>query len=151
MENATYSNLWYDDIRASYSGATLCGWVRPVLYIGLEQRRPTNPIGGDSKKSQGIGCWSTVNSLQSPVWTLKIIKFFSHENYRWEQFIAALELISDWDLTSSMNWIFLLWLWTLGKFLILGMGAVGALNINIKIQNSFTDCWPYSNVWWLFS
>ena len=65
MENTTYSNLWYDDIRASYSGATLCGWVRPVLYIGLEQRRPTNPIGGDSKKSQGIGCWSTVNSLQS--------------------------------------------------------------------------------------
>ena len=34
-------------------------------YIGLEQRRPTNPIGGDSNKSQGIGCWSTVNSLQS--------------------------------------------------------------------------------------
>ena len=35
------------------------------LDIGLEQRRPTNPIGGDSHKSQGIGCWSTVNSLQS--------------------------------------------------------------------------------------
>ena len=105
MENTTYSNFWYDDIRASYSGATLCGWVRPVLYIGLEQRRPTNPIGGDSKKSQGIGCWSTVNSLQSGL--PQNNQVFSHENYRWEQFIAALELISDWDLTSSMNWIFL--------------------------------------------
>ena len=77
------------------------------LYIGLEQRRPANPIGGDSHKSQGIGCWSTVNTKNSLQSGLKIIKFFSHENYRWEQFIAALELISDWDLTSSMNWIFL--------------------------------------------
>ena len=50
------------------------------VYIGLEQRRPTNPIGGDSNKSQGIGCWSTVNTLQSGL--PQNNQVFSHENYR---------------------------------------------------------------------